>query len=105
MAWGVDFQTNIFLSHQDYQGNEYQVQDAINELKHDIEIGKQHVLMYCSCTPKDISTTDEENILFSINNDVNDLLLSLKEDTIKLYQLELYKEYLEELNKKNESKN
>lgn len=99
MAWGVDFQTNIFLSHQDYQGNEYQVQDAINELKHDIEIGKQHVLMYCSCTPKDISTTDEESILFSINNDVNDLLSSLKENTIKLYQLELYKEYLTEKNK------
>ena len=100
MGWGINFLADIFLSRQDYQGNIHQVQDEIDESSGDIENTKQHILMYCSCTPKDISTTDEESILFSINNDVNDLLSSLKADIIKLYQLELYKEYLEELNKK-----
>ena len=32
MGWGIDFKADIYLSKQDYQGNKYNVAEAIDEL-------------------------------------------------------------------------
>ena len=102
--WGVDFETNIFLSHQDYQGNIYQVQDEIDSISKEIEMASRSILMYCSGTPKDVILADADDAIYYIMTEVDELINGIKESSIKLYQLELYKEYLEELNKKNENK-
>ena len=100
MGWGVDFQADIFLSHQDYQGNIYQVEGAIESCNEEIEVAKQEILMYCSATPKDLMIDEDDNPISTIRSEVSEKFNIIKENIIKLYQLELYKEYLEELNKK-----
>ena len=101
MGWGIDFKADIYLSHQDYHNNIHQVQDEIDSLNRDLEIAKQQIMMFCIGTPKDLVVEETGSLVFTINNDVNELLNEIKESEIKIYQLELYKEYLTDKNNEN----
>ena len=67
-------------------------------------MANKSILMYCSGTPKDVILADVDDAIYYIMTEVDELINGIKESSVKIYQLELYKEYLEELNKKNESK-
>ena len=55
MSWGIDFNTDIYLSHQSYT-SKLDVRDKINELEEEINEHKSTLKMYAASTPKDINT-------------------------------------------------
>lgn len=104
MSWGIDFNADIFLSHQDYSENIYQVEDRINSNTEAIQDCITKLSMIASSTdlkgivPKDY----QDEPIDWIQVEVKQQIEMLKEYFIENKLLELYKEYLIE---KNESKN
>ena len=97
MSWGLEFKTNIYLSRQDYGENIAQVQDKIDEIEKYIQNIQNQINMFASANPKDITPKDwEEESIRWINNEIDGLIDQLHEYIVQQYQLELYKEYLEE---------
>jgi len=94
MAWGIDFETNIFLSRQEYK-NTFQVEDAIKECQEELDINKTQIQMLGAATPKDITPIDQEP-LYWINSEITNAFERIEEQCIKIYQLSLYLEYLQE---------
>ena len=104
MSWGVDFNADIFLYHQDYSENIYQVEDKINLNIEAIQDCITKLSMIASSTdlkgivPKDYQDEPIDWIQVEVKQQVE----MLKEYFVENKLLELYKEYLIE---KNESKN
>ena len=104
MSWGIDFNADIFLSHQDYSENIYQVEDKINSNTEAIQDCITKLSMIASSTdlkgivPKDYQDEPIDWIQVEVKQQVE----MLKEYFVENKLLELYKEYLIE---KNESKN
>ena len=94
MGWGIDFKADIFLSKIEFTGL-YTVDTAIEEAKEDIRRNEEWLAMAVSSTPKDVySATEAELLLTLLQSEVNLAIEDLKEAVIRLYNLELYKEYL-----------
>lgn len=109
MSWGIEFQTEIYLSRQEYK-TKYCVEDRIKELDELINECEAMLKMYASATPKDIIPADysEEQISW-LNNQINEQLEMYREYLLDRYRLKLYLDYLEEkpideekINDKNE---
>lgn len=88
----------MYLSKVSYE-NRLQVKDAIIETESDIKDYKSQLLMWASSTPKDVIIQDDETaLIFYVQVEINRILEGLHECTIKLYNLQMYLEYLEENN-------
>ena len=103
MAWGVEFTADIFLLRQDYGENVYRVQDEINELKKYCTDLKERMLMLVAGGKDMVNTKDCENnecdAVDVLHLKFKEMLELYDENKSKLYDLYLYKEYLE--NNKN----
>ncbi len=95
MAWGIDFTADIFLTRQDYGKNISQVEYAIEELEELVNKNEKIILMYCSSNfINDLNHEDSQiNKLFY---EIEEVLNELREMNVHLYQLNLYKEHLQE---------
>mgnify|MGYP001298660873 CR=1 FL=1 len=96
MSWGIEFQTDIYLSRQEYK-TKYEVEDRIKELSNDITDCESKLKMYAIATPKDIVHAENaEDIFDYINQEVLTLLEWYEELIIDRFKLNLYLEYLDE---------
>lgn len=99
MSYGVEFTADIFLSHQDYGENIYRVQDEINDLKKYIQDLKERMLMLVAGGKDMVNTKDcgdnECDAVDVLHNKFTDMLNLYNEYQTQLYDLYLYKEYLE----------
>ena len=96
MGWGTDFNTNIYLSRQIFNGKA-DVEDKIDELEREVNNSKSMLKMFAASTPNDIVPEEwEDSPLDWIHNQMNEIFDTLQEDIINIYKLELYLEYLEE---------
>lgn len=94
MAWGIDFTADIFLIRQDYNKNISQVEYAIEEIDSLITKNEKMILMYCS---SDLISYKEDG--FNVEDlyyKIEEILNELREMNVHLYQLNLYKEHLQE---------
>lgn len=100
MGWGVEFKADIYLSKQDYQGNKYQVQDAIDECNLAIFECQKELLMYASANIQEVCDPEwiSEPISW-LKNKVNELSSSMLEEQTKLVNLQHYLEYLKDQEK------
>lgn len=100
MGWGIDFPADIFLSHQDYNENIYQVEDAIQEHKESLSLLTNSILMHCSANLKDVVPEEwKDDSIEWLRGFVIDILNQIKTLNCDILKLELYKEYLTEKNK------
>ena len=96
MGWGTDFNTNIYLNRQVFI-SKLEVDDKISELTQKIEDNKSLLKMYASSTPSGIIPEDwNDDPIGWINTQINSICDSIEENTIQMYNLKLYSEYLEE---------
>lgn len=96
MGWGIDFNSDIFLSRQSYS-SKGEVEDRINEISKSITDCENLLMMYASATPKDVvSTEDSENIVNFLNNKILELLEEHEDLIIDRFKLNLYLEFLNE---------
>lgn len=97
MSWGIEFNTDIFLSKQNYGENIYQVNDKIEELKEDLSNSENKILMYSIGTLKDFVPIDwEEEPIEWLHRNMKllfDEVCLINQQLTKMY---LYKQYLEE---------
>lgn len=99
MSWGIDFTADIFLSRQNYGENVYCVQDEIDDLKKYRADLKERMLMLVAGGKDMVNTKDcEDNECDAVDVlhlKFKDMLSLYDEYQSKLYDLYLYKEYLE----------
>lgn len=97
MGWGIDFKADIFLSRMNFDGNKYQVEDAINSIEEDLVKLKIEIYMYAAATPKDVCPEDweEENISF-LRTRLDELFEEYDGQIVLLDHLKLYLETLQE---------
>ena len=107
MSWGTDFKLNVFLSHQIYQ-NKLDVEDKIKELEDDVNVATASLKMYISSSPKDIVPNemidDENGRIDWLIEQTSYYFDTIRENTIQIYQLGLYLQYLEECESINNMK-
>ena len=105
MAWGIEFTADIILLRQDYGENVYRVQDEIDELKKNCADLKERMLMLVAGGKDMVNTKDCEGIdtdaVDVLHLKFKDMLELYDEYQTKLYDLYLYKEYLENKQKDN----
>ena len=101
MGWGIDFNSDIYLSRQDYSENIYLVEEKINELEKENQVSKEKILMYAASTPKDVIMQTEEStdILLNIQLEINEIFEYIRENIEQILKLTYYKEYLENKDK------
>lgn len=99
MSWGIDFTADIFLSRQDYGENIYRVQDEIDNVKKNIQSLKERMLMMAMSGVNSVCTKDCEgndcDVVDVVHSKFCELLQYYDEEQTQLYDLLLYKEYLE----------
>ena len=101
MGWGVEYQIDMYLSKQDYGENIFQVEDKIEELEEYINNTKTKINMFAASSISEVIPDDwKEEPIRWINKEIDELIDYLHECIIHRYQLELYKEYLQEKQKK-----
>jgi hypothetical protein len=103
MGWGVNFNADIYLSHQSYS-SKYEVEEKIKNISETITEYETKLKMFAIATPRDIvSIENSENILEFINEEIVALIELYEESVIQRYQLMLFLEYLEdkEVNKED----
>ena len=105
MSYGIEFTADIFLLRQDYDENVYRVQDEIDELKKYSADLKERMLMLVAGGKDMVNTKDCEGIdtdaVDVLHLKFKDMLELYDEYQTKLYDLYLYKEYLENKQKDN----
>ena len=104
MSWGIEFKADIYLIRQSYSSL-YEVEEAIEDLKEEIESEKESILMYAASTPKDIITEAGYDIVHDIKSSVKDCLDTIEENRRKICELTYYVEYLKEKENDKESSN
>lgn len=99
MSWGIDFTANIFLSRQNYDGNVYRVQGEIDDIRENMQSIKERMLMMVMGGANSVNTKDCENNecdpVDVLHSRFCELLEYYDEQQSHLYDLLLYKEYLE----------
>ena len=107
MAYGIEFTADIFLLRQDYGENAYRVQDEIDELKKYCADLKEQMLMLVAGGKDMVNTKDCEGIdtdaVDVLHLKFKDMLELYDEYQTKLYDLYLYKEYLENRKEKDDN--
>jgi len=100
MGWGIDFKADIYLSKQDYQGNKYNVAEAIDELLDSISENQKELLMYASAHIQDVCDPEwiSEPISW-LRSKINELTNNMLEEQTKVVNLQYYLEYLQEQEK------
>ena len=94
MSWGTEFQTDIYLSRQEYK-TKYEVEDRIKEIDLVINECEATLKMYASATPKDIVPSDfSEEPINWLNRQIDEQFEIYREYLLDRYRLELYLEYL-----------
>lgn len=97
MGWGIEFNTDVFISKQDYKENPAMVEDAIDECIENINDAFTMLCMYASSTVKDIVPEEwHEDAASFIRNKVDDEVEIIRENTENMVKLRLYYEYLTE---------
>lgn len=108
MSWGIDFTADIFLSRQDYGENVYRVQDEIDNLKKHCADIKERMLMLVAGGKDMVYTKDsgdnECDSVDVLHNKFTNMLNLYDEYKSNLYDLYLYKDYLEEKQKRENGK-
>lgn len=104
MGWGIDFTADIYLSRQNYHENVYEVEEEIESLKEENQDIKERMLMMIIGGVNSVILKDEDgyNIdgVDALHQKFTEWLKLYDENNIKIYELQAYKEYLE--NKENE---
>jgi hypothetical protein len=99
MSWGIDFTADIFLSRQDYDGNVYRVQSDIDDIRANMQSIKERMLMMVMGGANSVNTKDCEkndcDPVDVLHSRFCELLDYYNEQQSHLYDLLLYKEYLE----------
>jgi len=106
MGWGIDFtktisigkrifSADVFLNRQDYGENPFVVQDAIDAIEDNVRREEERLLMYASSDPLSVVPEKEDEPVFWLQLRVRESIDMLREYYVKLYELRLYKEYLE----------
>ena len=106
MSWGIDFKTNIFLNKISFnKHNELQeVSDCILEHEQICKDAETLIKMYASSNVADIVPSDwEDDKIGYINFSLNPILENLEDERFILFQLRLYKQYLEDNLEKNKN--
>jgi len=106
MSWGTDFNTNIFLKSIAFnKNNELQeVSNAILERENSCKDSETLLKMYAVSNINDITPLGwEDNKIEFINSSIDSILEGLESERFVLYQLRLYKEYLENNLEKNKN--
>ena len=90
MGHGIHFNTQIFLNRIEFH-SEYEIIDKKNELEESINRSKGLLKMLSSSNPRDVVPEDwKDDPLNWIATNVDDLINSIQEESILLYQLSLY---------------
>lgn len=104
MSWEIDFTADIYLSGQNYHENIYEVEEEIESLKEKNQDIKERMLMMVIGGVNSVSLKDKEGYNIDgvdvLHQKFTDRLKRYDENNIKIYELQAYKEYLE--NKENE---
>lgn len=99
MSWGIDFTADIFLSRQNYDENVYRVQSEIDDIRENMQSTKECMLMMVMGGANSVNTKDCENNecdpVDVLHSRFCELLDYYNEQQSHLYDLLLYKEYLE----------
>lgn len=94
MSWGIDFTTNIFISHINVD-NKYELQEKIDELKKSIEDITAKLKMFAVSNSKDVAPKDlDYSLIDYISTEVDNLVDELLDCQVTLYKLLLYQDYL-----------
>lgn len=99
MSWGIDFTTDIYLSRQNYHENIYEVEEEIVSLEEENQETKEKMLMMLLGGVNSVSLKDCEGYEMDgvdvIHRKFAEMLKSYDENNTKIYELQAYKEYLE----------
>jgi hypothetical protein len=94
MSWGIEFSADIYLIREDFK-SKAEVEDKIKELEQLLIANREELKMFASANPSDIIPIDwKEEPIRWISERITDLLNEIAELTIKVYQLNLYLEVL-----------
>lgn len=98
MGWGTEFNTDIFISKQNFSSNN-EVEEKLIEYDKIINNFEAIIKMYVSSTPKDIIPIEfDEEPMNWLNIQINELFENYRETLIERYKLLLYQEYIVENN-------
>ena len=98
MGFGTDFEINIFLNKQKYRTKE-KVKEKIKGLEDYMYSVKCKLKMFASSNLSETVPKDwNDEPINWLNKEVEELLEELYEDSIEVYKLNLYIEYLDEHN-------
>ena len=98
MGWGTDFKADIYLNRMQFS-SVCEVEDKIKELQDDNDLWEKRILMFCSANPKDIVPDEwKDDAIMFIHNQVSELILMIKENSVTISNLILYKDYLSQNN-------
>lgn len=103
MGWGTAFSIEIYLNKKTFR-NIHEVMEEIREVEEEIRFIENQIMMFAVANPNDIvpEDWDSEKIEW-INQRVSQYLSDLDESKFTLFQLNLYKQFLEEESEKNEN--
>ena len=91
MSWGIDFNVDVFISHEHNLETREQIENRIDELMKEINSDRDELLMLSSSTPKDIFPNSED-ILFDIKQRFEDIFETLSINYTKIALFNLYLE-------------
>lgn len=98
MGWGTSFSADIYISKKLFR-SQYELDDEIDSLEKEIQSNTQTLLMYCSSTPRDISSPDWE-VIPEIKLRATEIIESLMDSHYELIKLTLLKQTIEDGNYK-----
>ena len=94
MAWGTRFNSEIYLSREKYS-SKLEIEENINELENDMIDIIDKIKMFASSKIDDIvPENDEDNPIFWLNRELNNMFMDYDELLIRQYKLNLYLEFL-----------
>ena len=94
MSWGVEFTSYIFIRQCRIPENIYQIEDGIKECEKEILNAEKRLAILVGGSPE-LLREEETTLVSSIENEVRYLVETISDNSRLLYQLVLYKEYVE----------
>lgn len=94
MSWGIDFNSDIFIKSITIE-NQHQLDELIEETIENLKNTEKILLGMVCLTP--VRTYDDihVDIVHELDNSLMEYLEDYRDNVKKLYQLNLYKEYVE----------
>jgi hypothetical protein len=95
MSWGITFNTDIFLSHQNYTSL-YLVQDKIKDLDEQMERMEKRLALLGATTPRDVVPEEsKDDIIEWVVGEVHQILAEYNDTLIERFKLSQYLDYLD----------